>query len=106
MYFQFYTSVIDWPINVGGKPDNSTLAFLPVAFEITILFGGLGTVLAFLFRGKLFPGKRAKLFHKAICDDTFALVLEHKDASFDEENAEKIMKEFGAIKVESKVIQG
>src|ERR1700710_758092 len=31
--FQFYTTVLDWPLNVGGKPDNSTLAFIPICFE-------------------------------------------------------------------------
>lgn len=105
MYFQFWTSVVDWPVNVGGKPDNSTLAFLPVTFEITVLFGGLATVVAFLFRGKLFLGLKPKFFHEGISDDTFALVLEHKDASFDEGEAKQIMLEFGAEQVESKVVQ-
>ena len=27
---QFYANVLDWPMNVGGKPDNSTLAFIPI----------------------------------------------------------------------------
>jgi len=44
--FQFYANVLDWSMNVGGKPDNSTLAFIPITFELTILFGGLITVAA------------------------------------------------------------
>src|SRR5678816_1223428 len=46
--FQYYTAVFDWPLDVGGKPENSTLAFVPVCFELTVLIGGLGTVGAFL----------------------------------------------------------
>ncbi len=103
MLFQFWTSVVDWPINVGGKPDNSTLAFLPVAFEITILFGGFGTVLAFFFRGRLFPGKKPSFYQHGISDDTFGLVLEHSDASFDDEFAGEIMRQLGAVKVKSQV---
>ena len=38
--FQFYTTVLDWPLNVGGKPDNSTLAFVPICFELTVLISG------------------------------------------------------------------
>ena len=38
--FQFYTTVLDWPLNVGGKPDNSTLAFVPICFELTVLLSG------------------------------------------------------------------
>lgn len=104
MYFQFYTSVIDWPIDVGGKPDNSTLAFLPVAFEITVLLGGLATVGAFFLRGRLYPWKRPRFYFPEVTDDTFALVLEHADASFDEKAAEEILLKFGALEVESKVI--
>src|SRR5215471_20710553 len=36
--FQFYAAVLDWPMNVGGKPDNSTLAFVPISFELMVLF--------------------------------------------------------------------
>src|SRR5678809_343603 len=43
MSFQFYAAVFDWTLNVGGKPNNSTLAFVPITFEITILFAGLAT---------------------------------------------------------------
>ena len=48
--FQFYTAVFDWPLDVGGKPDNSTLAFVPICFELTVLIGGLGTVGGLLLR--------------------------------------------------------
>src|SRR6476646_9843257 len=41
MAMQFYMAVFDWPLDVGGKPLNSTLAFVPIAFELTVLFAGL-----------------------------------------------------------------
>jgi hypothetical protein len=31
MAMQFYMAVFDWPSDVGGKPPNSTLAFVPIA---------------------------------------------------------------------------
>ena len=49
---QYWTSAVDWPINVGGKPMNSWPAFIPVTFECTVLFAGLATVGAmFLLNG-------------------------------------------------------
>ncbi len=56
--FQFYAAVFDWPLNVGGKPPNSTLAFVPITFEITVLCAGLATAAAFLVRSRLLPGAR------------------------------------------------
>jgi len=52
---QVWCAVIDWPINVGGKPANSALAFLPISFEATILVGGLATAGAFFWRSRLGP---------------------------------------------------
>ncbi|TPW21473.1 MAG: hypothetical protein FD126_652 [Elusimicrobia bacterium] len=50
--FQFWVSVFNWPMNVGGKPFDASPALIPVAFELTVLFAGLGTVGTFLaFRG-------------------------------------------------------
>ena len=51
--FQYYTAVFDWPLDVGGKPENSTLAFVPICFELTVLIGGLGTV------GRVLPARAA-----------------------------------------------
>lgn len=79
MAFQFYANVLDWPMNVGGKPDNSTLAFIPITFELTILFGGLITVAALFLRTRLFPGKRDNLSVEGVTDDVFALVLRRPD---------------------------
>lgn len=43
----YYTSVIDWPINIGGKPLFSLPAFVPIMFELTVLFAALSSVGAF-----------------------------------------------------------
>src|SRR5215472_4333014 len=79
LFLQFYTSVLDWPLNVGGKPDNSTLAFVPISFELTVLFGGVATVAALFLRARLFPGRRERLVADGITNDAFALVLRKRD---------------------------
>jgi len=74
--FELWTSVVSWPLNVGGKPFASVPAFIPVMFELTVLSAALTSVLAFFLRSRLFPGKRATALPR-VTDDRFALVLEH-----------------------------
>jgi len=99
---QFYTTVLDWPLNVGGKPDNSTLAFLPICFELTVLLSGLATVAALFVRARLFPGKKEQIIAEGITNDTFALVVRQRDSSFDIKRIWKVLEESGADRIREK----
>lgn len=102
LVLQFYTAVLDWPLNVGGKPNNSTLAFLPVTFELTVLLGGLSTVAALFIKGRLYPGKKEQLIAEGVTNNKFALVLRKKDASFDTRRARQLLEQSGADRVQEK----
>lgn len=105
VWFEFWTSAVAWPINVGGKPWNSLPAFIPVTFEVMVLFAALSTVAAFLLGRRLLPGKRAKLASPGVTDDEFALVIEETDASFCSDEVSARRCELGAISVEERVEQ-
>ena len=96
---QFYMAVLDWPLNVGGKPPNSTLAFVPITFELTVLCAGLITAAAFLARSRLAPGIRAAQFAHGTTEDVFALVLRVRDITFDSGEARRVLLESGAAQV-------
>lgn len=96
---QFYTNILDWPLDVGGKPDNSTLAFVPICFELSVLFGGLGTVGALLLRARLYPGKQAWLVNPGITDDVFAMVLRRPSDDETHQRALTLLKDCGAASV-------
>jgi Protein of unknown function (DUF3341) len=98
--FQFYTAVWDWPLNVGGKPDNSALAFVPICFELTVLIGGLSIFFALLFRARLYPGKKERLCTPGITNDRFALVLRTDRIHFDGARALNVLESCGADDVQ------
>jgi hypothetical protein len=73
--FQYWTSAVDWPIIVGGKPFNSWPAFIPVTFELTILFAGLATAGSMIIFNGL-PNHKRKAFDPGLTRDKFAIVIE------------------------------
>lgn len=98
--FLFYTAVIDWPMNYGGKPSNSFPSFIVITivlaiFSITIL--SLGT---FSWRANLWPSHEKPIYHNRATDDQF-VILVRKDR-VDEETFSSVMKENGAVEVTEK----
>jgi mono/diheme cytochrome c family protein len=81
MGFQFYVAAFDWPLDVGGKPLNSALAFVPITFEITVLLAALAVTAAFFWRCRLFPGARATTGQDAMTVDAFTLVMRIPESS-------------------------
>ncbi len=96
---QVYANLLDWPMNVGGKPDNSTLAFIPISFELTVLFAGLATVAAFLLRARLYPGRREILADPRVTDDVFALVVRKPRGAEATRRAQALLLASGAVEV-------
>lgn len=103
VWFEFWTTGSAWPINVGGKPWNSLPAFVPVTFEVMVLFAGVSTVLAFFLVARLIPGKKATLAIPGITDHRFALKLEETDAAFDPRGVRKLFEAYNAVHVEERV---
>jgi len=95
---QFWTSAFDWPLIVGGQPFNSWPVFIPVSFELTVLFAGILGVLALLVRGRLWPGRRPPVLPD-VTDDRFALVLAQVDSSVDPEELTALLRQHHAVEI-------
>jgi hypothetical protein len=80
---QVWTTAWSWPLNVGGQPWNSLPAFVPVIFEVMVLFAGLGLFVAWLLRCGLYPGKQARLLEPGQTDNRFVLVIGEPGAGVD-----------------------
>ena len=72
---QYWTSVIAYPLNIGGRPLNSWPAFIPITFEVTVLIG-----LPMPFH-PVFNVKRFALASR----DRYFLCIEAADPKFDEQ---------------------
>lgn len=98
---QVWCAVIDWPINVGGKPANSALAFLPISFEATILLGGLATAGVFFWQSRLGPLAAPEPPAPGATDDrlVLALIVGDTDSPGTEEAARTLLLEAGALEI-------
>ncbi len=107
MGFQYWTSAVDWPINVGGKPFFSWPAFVPVAYEVTVLLAGLSTVAAMLLVNGL-PNLKKRTFSVSLTVDKFAIIIEAdrgaqngKYRPYSENDAIEVLKLAGASGVKA-----
>jgi len=66
----------DWPLNIGGKPHFALPAWIPITFELTVLFSAVGMVLTFCYICQMAPFVRKHHFHLRATDDLFVMVIE------------------------------
>ena len=86
--FTTWTSV-DWPLIVGGKPIVSIPAFVPIIFEMTVLFGALSTVIGLFILSRLPDVKPAVVYDPEFTAGRYGVYVE---AGFDRvDEARKIM---------------
>lgn len=66
----------DWPVNIGGKPHFAFPAFIPITFELTVLFSGVGMFYTFCWLCQLAPFVKKHIFSPRATDDRMVMVIE------------------------------
>lgn len=100
---QYWTAVIDYPMNIGGRPNNSWPSFIVITFECTILFAALTAVFGMLALNGLpqpyHPVFNVPMFETASRSRFFLLLLA-RDPVFDRKRAREILDESPSLAVE------
>ena len=104
-----YFMIVDWPMNIGGKPSMSyldnMLSFIPITFEFTVLCAAHGMAVTYLIVNKTLPGMPAQNPDPRTTDDKFVMELRlSENASFSASELEGMLKDTGVIELDQKEI--
>ena len=94
----WWTSAVDWQVNVGGKPFFSLPAFVPIMFELTILLAALSSVGALFFACKM-PRLDPPVIDPDLSCHKFAIFIPHNDVNYDESKIESMFRSMGAVEI-------
>lgn len=105
-----YFMVSDWPMNIGGKPSFSLIenlpAFIPISFEMTVLFAAHAMAITYLLVNKTLPGMPANNPDPRTTDDHFVVELRLSDnQGFTADELEKMVMETGIVELDQKKIK-
>lgn len=102
----YYFMIYDWPMNIGGKPNDyfyqNIPAFVPISFEFTVLMAAHGMALTFFIRNWTLPGIKARNPYPYTTDDKFVMEIHPEDSNISVEDLTKHLNETGSIKVEER----
>jgi hypothetical protein len=98
LWFTWWTSAVNWPINVGGKPFFSLPAFIPIMFELTVLFAALCSVAALFYAAGL-PRLDPPIIDKDLTCHKFAIFIPADDHGYDEKKIEEMFRSLGAAEI-------
>ena len=99
--------IIDWPMNIGGKPNFSLhenmLSFVPIFFEFTVLCAAHGMAITYLLRNKTLPGMPARNPDPRTTDDKFIIEIKSSEnAHIEDKKLSDLIKSTGFIEIEEK----
>jgi hypothetical protein len=98
LWFTWWTSAVDWAVNIGGKPFFSLPAFFPIMFELTVLFAALSSVGTLLWVCGL-PQVDPPVIDADLSSHKFALFVPDSSKGYDAAKLESLFRELGAVDV-------
>jgi hypothetical protein len=105
----YYMMILDWPMNIGGKPNNTylenMLAFIPVTFEFTVLCAAHGMALTYFLRNKTLPGMPSSNPDPRTTDDKFVVEIRlSENSNFSQDEIQQLLNSTGIIELDQREI--
>lgn len=97
-----YFCSTDYPLTISGKPAFSYQAYVPVMFELTVLFSAFGTFFGMWGLNRLPAYYHPTMTHPSFpraTDDAFFVSVEAKDPKYDASKTKKLLEELGAREI-------
>jgi hypothetical protein len=100
----YYFMIVDWPMDIGGKPNfffyQNLPAFVPIIFEFAVLCAAHGMALTYFARNGTWPGAKAVNPHPRTTDDHFALeIVPSQNGQVDHASLVEMLKGTGTVEV-------
>ena len=99
-----WTMGFDWPMIIGGKDPISIPNFIPITFELTVLFTAFGMTLGFFVTNGLGPSVKPLLFDPRCTDNKFVMAIDLAKNKLAEADITTMLKNAGAEEVSVKSI--
>lgn len=102
----YYFMIVDWPMNIGGKPNDffyqNIPAFVPISFEFTVLLAAHGMALTYFIRNWTLPGVQARNPYPETTNDRFVMEIHPQDNNMTVDELAKHLSETGTINIEER----
>lgn len=98
-----YSSYFDWQIIIGGKPFLHIPTYIPITFELGILFTAFGMVGCFFFVNRMFWGRNSDVMDLRVTDDRFVIAVNIHESKTDVSELSNILVQGGALEVRERI---
>jgi hypothetical protein len=103
---QYYVTSYDWPMIIGNKPTVG-VSYVPVLFELSVLFTAFGLAFLFFFRSKMVHGKMpSERVDMRQTDDRMVIAIATDDDAIDKDELTNLLFEGGAVEIKERTNNG
>ncbi len=97
--FMAWVFTVSYPLIIGGKPYLTIPSFVPITFEMTVLFSGLAMAAALLIRSRLKPDIRFTPIDENITDDKFVILVDSTDGKTSQEKIRSALSDIQILEI-------
>jgi hypothetical protein len=102
-FLQYWAAALDFPLNVGGRPLNSWVSFIPITFELAVLCGSLAALLFGVLAMNGLPRPYHSVFNvpafARASRDRYFVCIEATDAMFDPRDTRQFLESLDPLEV-------